>query len=163
MRPFSTLLLAALGLPAFAQAPKWAPYAAKADGFSVLMPTTPRIVPQSAGGVTTRIYMAQTPSVVMVASKSGLPANFGSANLAAMRKAMRDSMLATSGSTATGERPATFGGLKGTQIDFKTANGGSGAMWMASAPRAFYSLTVASPKPMAASEVRRLFGSFKVK
>ena len=146
-----------------AQAPKWATYVAKADGFSVLMPAAPRIVPQSAEGVTTRIYLGITPKGTMIASKSVLPPGFGKANVDAMTKAMRQSILTSSGATATGGHKATFAGIAGTQTDFKMPNGGTGATWIGSTPRALYSLSTVMPTPMKPAEIARLFGTFKVK
>lgn len=163
MRSLSALLLTAAALPALAQAPKWSTYVTKGDGFSILMPTTPKMVNQAAEGVTTHIYLAMAPTIVCAASKSNLPSGFGKANVDAMTGAMRSSMMASSGGTPTGSRKATYAGIAGEQTEFKTSSGRAGATWIAHTPKAVYSLTIVKQGGASAAEEARFFGSFRTR
>ena len=152
-----TLLLAPLLL-----APVWTAYRAPADRFSVLMPGPTKVQTQNTQGVTTRIYASSAPPYVCAVSKTILPgAKLAARDLAQMESAMKGSMLASSHSTATGERAATYSGIAGRQMEFRMAGGGTGAMWIGRTPKAVYSLTFAKQIPASATETKRFFASFK--
>ncbi len=159
---FLSAALLALAVPTLAQAPKWTTFAAPGDGFSILMPGKAQLTKQNTQGVVTNIYLAFGPPFVCAASKTILPAGgFKASDLAQMEKAMKSSMLASSHSTSTGEHPATYAGIAGRQMEFRTANGGSGAMWIGRTSRAVYSLTLAKQTPASPAEAKRFFGSFR--
>lgn len=159
MRTLSILLLSATASLALAQTPKWANYAAPADGFAVLMPGPVQVTKQSTQGISTNIYLSIGQPFVCAVSKTILPPGTKASDVAQLSAGLRSSMLATSRSTATGEHPATYAGVKGQQTEFRTSTGGTGAVWIARTPKAVYSLTFAKRTPANAAEAKRFFSS----
>ena len=156
----NALLLAPLLL---VQTPKWATYDAKADGFSILMPGPTQMQPQTTMGVTTHIFISQAQPFVCIASRTALTPAMKAADVAGMNKAMTSSMLASSRSTASGEKAATYAGIAGQQTAFKTANGGGGASWIGQKGRAVYFITLVKQGGASPAEVAKFLGSLRVR
>lgn len=163
MRSLLALGSLVVALPAFAQAPKLSPFTAPGDGYTIAMPAKPRLLTQATSGVTTHIYMAQTVPMACFTSKSSLPKSFDATNRQTMRKAMLESMLRTSGSTATRTRTAIHAGISGQQTDFTVANGGSGSVWIAETPNAIYMIMGVGRTPAAKAQVEPFLASFRLK
>lgn len=157
------LVFAAIGPPAFGQAPKWATYAASADGFSIQMPGPTRSQNQSTQGVQTHIYLSMAQPFICAVTKTSVPPGTKQASIDQMVAGMKGGLLRSSGATATGSRKAAYGGRPGEQTDFKMARGGSGSVWITRTPNAVYSLTIAKPTGTSPAEAKRFFGSFKTK
>ncbi len=163
MRSSVTFALVVLALPAVAQAPKWTTFAPKGEGFSVLMPSPPKLTTQNEEGVLVHIYISQAPPFVAIVSKAILPPTFKKPNVDIMVKTMREGMLRTSGSTATGDHKTVHGGLTGEQTDFKTPSGGTGLLWVVRKPKAVYALAIVGQKPLGTADAKRFLDSFRIR
>lgn len=165
VKPFRILPLLFAAVPALvlAQAPKWTPYTAKADRFSVLMPGAVQTQTQTVQGLQTHMFMSMAPSVVCILTRSGLPANTSATTIKAMGEGIKKGLLASSKATATADHPASYAGRAGRQIDFKLPNGGKGSMFIVQAPGVTYTMTVVKQAGAPTAEAAKFFNSFKAK
>lgn len=162
----SLLHVLPLLLVAPAQAPKWAPYAAKGDGFTVLLPAKPTMTPlnSSAEGITaeTHNYVARTASVTCVVTRSKFSSNVTPAIMKNVSDGIKKGLLGSIGGTATADRKVSYGGRSGRQVDFKSGAGATGAMWVVETPgHVVFTLTIAGQKSLAQADLKRFFGSLK--
>ena len=158
----STLGLLSLSLVAVAQAPKWKPYSAAQDDFTILMPGPTQIQSQKTQGVTTRVYLSFGRPFVCAVTKTVLPASTRASDVAQMTSAMKTSMMAVSHSTATAVHSTRYGGLAGSQTDFKSPNG-TGSVWTARTAHAVYSVMIAKQGGASAAEKALFFGSLRLR
>ena len=160
--------LALLLLPALAsaQAPKWATFTAKGDGFAVLLPAKPTMTPtsNSAEGISaeTHNYVARTASVTCVVTRSKFSNNVTPAVMKNIADGIKKGLLGSVQGTATADRKVSYGGRSGRQVDFRSANGASGSLWIVEAPgRVVFTLTIAGVKGASEADRKRFFASLR--
>ena len=148
------------------QAPTWAPYTAKGDGFTVLLPAKPTMTPtnNSAQGISavTHNYVARTNPITCVVTRSKFSNNVTPAIMKNVAEGIKTGLLNSIQGAATADRKVAYAGRSGRQVDFKSGAGAVGAMWIVEAQgHVVFTLTIVGQKSLSEPDRKRFFGSLR--
>ena len=127
------------------------------------MPGPTRMQNQTTQGVTTHIYLSVGKPFVCAVSKTLLPPGTKVGEVKQLVAGLKGQLIRSANATKTGDHPATYAGHAGAQTNFKTATGGMGAVWTTRVGGAVYSVTFAGQTGTNAAEMKRFFGSLKIR
>lgn len=164
MRSSLALLIAMVSVAAVAQG--WQTISSKEAGFKVNVPTQPqtssRTDKDGQYSIQTRIWVASQGPSNYVVSVSFLPKGAPAQMTNNMIAGIKSGFVRTTGATVVSDRPATYSGIAGRHIAFKTAAGVVGAMWIVTRSNRVYTLTLGKQKGTYQAEQAKFFGSFRL-
>jgi len=158
---FLTVLLSQIG---FAQ--RWQPVTYKEGGLTFQVPnkpqTTNRTDQQGNVSVPSKMWISNTPNANYVVSISTIPKSVSSSFVPEMIEGIKKGFLDSTNGNVTSDKQATYAGVSGRQISFKTSNGAYGALWIIRRSNRVITMTVAKNATNYEAEKAKFFGSLKI-